>query len=164
MSFIGNIQRIVFITSFHNKKINLLFKHLNIHENSIKGYVEIAIVDYWVSTSFELRKNREDRKIEINNPYPGELYAKKKHFFSFSGYKFTYKETDCSNYSLLTEVTDIHISNQDVFPNPVSLKKLESMLLIRFTDKEFRILKESSLNFDGFPLSWNFTIAARKRT
>lgn len=151
LSFRGSIQRLVIISSFHNRKISLFFKDFDMAENTLKGYVEIDIEDYWVKTPFKLNKESQEYVIEINSENLGHeiVCAKNNHLFSFSGYKMTYKETDNSNYIFSGEVSDIFLSSQNVSSTTVLIKKLEFDQLIRFTKNEFRILKESSLNFDG---------------
>jgi hypothetical protein len=153
LRFTGNITRIIVISSFHNKKVSLFLKDLDMFENSITGYAEVGIKDYWVKAPFKLYKDRDECKIEISNQNLSQNLAtisgKNNHLFSFSEYKITYKETDNSNYTISGEIFDILISNPSISLNQVLIKKLELEQLIRFTENEFGILKESSLNFDG---------------
>lgn len=153
LTLTGNIKRTVAIANFRNKKVSLFLRDFNMFEDSITGYLEICIKDYWIKTPFKLHKDIDECKIEISSQNLVRnlttVSAKNNHLFSFSDYKVTYKETDSSNFTLSGEIIDILIANQDVSPKPLLIKKLESEQLIKFTANEFRILKESSLNFDG---------------
>lgn len=160
LNFTGNIKRTVAIANFRNKKVCILLKDIGMFEDSITGYSEIGIKDYRIKTPFTLYKNRDECKIEISSQnLPLNLAtvsAKNNHLFFFSDYKITYKEIDSFNFTLSGEIFDILISSQNVSPNPVRIKRLESEQLIRFTENEFRILKESSLNFDGISFFLEF--------
>ena len=159
-SFTGNIKRTVAIANFRNKKVTLFLRDLGMFEDTVAGYAEIKIKDYWIKAPFKVSKDIDEFKIEISSRNPSQnlttVSARNNQLFSFSECKVTYKETDSSTFTLSGEIFDILISSQNISPKPVLIKKLESEELIKFTANEFRILKESSLNFDGITFFLEF--------
>lgn len=168
LSLTGNIQRTTIVARFHNKTVNLFFKDLGMIGNSIKGHIEIGIKNYWFKTPFELYKDADECKLEISSQAvvlgnnSGTLSEKESQHLSFSGYKITYRETDNFDYTLSGEILNILISGQNISLTPVLIKKLEIEQRIRFTENEFRILKESSLNFDGISFFQEFHHCCRE--